>query len=318
MILDVSYRTDIIAFYYKWFLNRINSGFLYQKNPLFNTTVYKINLNPSVIDIIVFCSKDYTNVVNDYNNWHNLIESKYRTYYYYTITPYGYEIENTGDYNYQLNVFKRLSKNVGLNKIAWRYDPIFISDKYTKEYHITTFEKMCNELKGYSNKCVISFIHLYNKTKLNMPNIKDISIEEKQNMISILSNIAKQYNIEIHICGHGNTFEHIDNVFVDGCQNTKMFENIYNIEFMKNVKGNLRDGCNCIKGVSIGEYNTCLNNCKYCYATKNIDNAIENNKYHNIDSPFFIDKNIIDINEKNIIPMKQESIIKENNQLKLF
>lgn len=40
--------------------------------------------------------------------------------------------------------------------------------------------------------------------------------------------------------------------------------------------------------------------------------------YEYIDSPFFIDKNIININEKNIIHMKQESIIKENNQLKLF
>lgn len=36
---------------------------------------------------------------------------------------------------------------------AWRYDPIFISEKYTLQKHIEDFEKMAANLSGYTNTC---------------------------------------------------------------------------------------------------------------------------------------------------------------------
>ena len=57
MILNTGTRTDIPAFFSKWFLNRIEEGFVLSKNP-YNNQIYKYNFNPKTIDVMCFCSKN--------------------------------------------------------------------------------------------------------------------------------------------------------------------------------------------------------------------------------------------------------------------
>lgn len=54
MILSVSRRTDIPAFYSDWFYNRIREGQVCVRNPINRHQVSKIRLSPDVIDCIVF------------------------------------------------------------------------------------------------------------------------------------------------------------------------------------------------------------------------------------------------------------------------
>ena len=58
MILSVSRRTDIPAFYSDWFFNRVREGFVYVRNPMNIHQVSRIKLSPDVIDCIVFWSKN--------------------------------------------------------------------------------------------------------------------------------------------------------------------------------------------------------------------------------------------------------------------
>ncbi len=58
MILSVSRRTDIPAFYADWFFNRLKEGYVLVRNPMNYRQVSKIALNPSVIDGIVFWTKN--------------------------------------------------------------------------------------------------------------------------------------------------------------------------------------------------------------------------------------------------------------------
>ena len=51
MILNTGTRTDIPAFYSKWFLNRIDEGFVISKNP-YNNQMYKYNFDPKTVDVI--------------------------------------------------------------------------------------------------------------------------------------------------------------------------------------------------------------------------------------------------------------------------
>jgi hypothetical protein len=48
MILNTGTRTDIPAFFHKWFLNRIEEGFVLSKNP-YNNQIYKYNFNPKTV-----------------------------------------------------------------------------------------------------------------------------------------------------------------------------------------------------------------------------------------------------------------------------
>ena len=56
MILNVSGRTDIVAFYTPWFMNRYKEGYLDVRNPFNPKLVSRINF--SNVDLILFCTKN--------------------------------------------------------------------------------------------------------------------------------------------------------------------------------------------------------------------------------------------------------------------
>ena len=58
LILNTGQRTDIPAFYSEWFMNRIRAGFVLVRNPYDSQLVTKYQLNPEVIDVIGFCTKN--------------------------------------------------------------------------------------------------------------------------------------------------------------------------------------------------------------------------------------------------------------------
>ncbi len=52
MILNVSGRTDIVAFYSEWFMNRIKEGYFDVRNPFNPNLISRINLDN--VDLIFF------------------------------------------------------------------------------------------------------------------------------------------------------------------------------------------------------------------------------------------------------------------------
>ena len=160
MIINKGQRTDIPAFYAEWFANRLKEGFVCVRNPYNPGQVSRYRLDPSVVDVIGFCTKNpapmfpYMDLLKDYGQ-----------YWFVTITPYGRDIEpNVPDKHRLLEEFKSLSDMVGLSSIGWRYDPIFLSDRYTIEYHLHAFEQLAASLEGYTKTVVISFIDLSRST----------------------------------------------------------------------------------------------------------------------------------------------------------
>ena len=122
MIIQTGMRTDIPAFYSKWFLNRIKEGYVCVRNPYNPKHVMKYSLSPEVVDLIAFCTKNPLPMLPF------LDELKpYGQYWFVTITPYGRDIEpNVPDKKTVMEGFKELSDVVGIDSIGWRYDPIFI------------------------------------------------------------------------------------------------------------------------------------------------------------------------------------------------
>ena len=58
MILSVSRRTDIPAFFPRWFMRRLREGFVLARNPMNHGQVSRIALSPDAIDCIVFWTKN--------------------------------------------------------------------------------------------------------------------------------------------------------------------------------------------------------------------------------------------------------------------
>ena len=56
MILNVSGRTDIVAFYMEWFMNRYHNGYVDVRNPFYPKQVSRIFFEN--VDAILFCTKN--------------------------------------------------------------------------------------------------------------------------------------------------------------------------------------------------------------------------------------------------------------------
>ena len=56
MILNVSGRTDIVAFYSDWFMKRYKEGYVDVRNPFYPNQISRIYFDK--VDMIVFCTKN--------------------------------------------------------------------------------------------------------------------------------------------------------------------------------------------------------------------------------------------------------------------
>ena len=56
MILNVSSRTDIVAFYIDWFMRRYREGYVDVRNPFYLKKVSRIYFKD--VDAILFCTKN--------------------------------------------------------------------------------------------------------------------------------------------------------------------------------------------------------------------------------------------------------------------
>lgn len=309
MIINTGNRTDIPAYFSQWFYNRIKEKYVLVRNPYYPEQILKYNLTPDIVDILCFCTKNPEPMLSRLDEI-----SMFRQFWFVTITPYGKDIEpNVPNKDKVINSFKTLSNKVGINSIGWRYDPIFINEKYTIDFHIESFENMAKELGEYTNQCVISFIDLYEKTKRNFHGVREVTKNEQEHLVKEFVAIAKKYNFKIFTCLENSNLEKFG-VDTSGCMTKSVLENAINasLDIPKSKKPS-RDGCECVLGNDIGVYNTCGHSCLYCYANYDVKSVVDNMKLHDPNSPMLIGK------------PKESDIIKEakhisyyNGQLRLF
>lgn len=308
MILNTGNRTDIPAYYSKWFYNRIKEGFVLARNPYNTTQVTKYRLSPDVVDCIAFCTKNPAPMLERMEEI-----SRFRQYWFVTITPYGKEIEpHVPEKEKVMESFQRLAKKVGVSAVAWRYDPIFITEKYSVDYHIQQFEKMAHELSGSTKRCIISFIDLYEKTKRNFPMAREVSKEEQILLAKEFVKIGERYGMTIISCCEGTMLKEYG-VDVSGCMPKEVIERAIGCTLNLPKKKPAREGCDCILGNDIGSYNSCGHGCLYCYANYNQDTVIRNMCQHDPNSPMLVG-NLRP--EDKIVEAKQESYL--DGQMRLF
>lgn len=219
MILQTGMRTDIPAFYSKWFINRIREGYVLVRNPYNPSAVTKYKITPDVVDLIAFCTKNPAPMLE-----HMDILKPFGQYWFVTITPYEKEIEpNVPNKIQVIDDFKTLSKTVGIDSIGWRYDPIFITEKYSLDFHLEVFEKMASELSGYTNTCIISFIDLYKKVIRNFPEARTVTKSERLKLGKAFAEIGRKYGIIVKACAEGDELAPFG-VDCNGCLTQAVYE----------------------------------------------------------------------------------------------
>lgn len=294
-IISASRRTDIPAFYSKWFFNRLKAGFCYVPNPLYpKQKVKPIGLKPEDVKIIVFWTRNAKPLLKYLPN---IDKMGYKYYFQYTINGYPKEIDPfVPNESSAINTFKRLSNQIGKEKVIWRYDPILFSTITDIHWHKNNFSKLLDELVNYTERIVISFIDPYRKTKIRMGGAEEcfslytdsFDAEKYEEFAGWLAKKAKEKNLKVFTCAE------IIDLSKYGIKHGKCIDG----ELISRITGESdsfkkdptqRKACDCVVSKDIGINETCIFGCKYCYAVSNLKKARENYKKHNPESESLIE-----------------------------
>lgn len=279
MILNVSGRTDIVAFYSEWFMNRYREGFVDVRNPFYNKQVSRIYF--SDVDAILFCTKNPIPIVKYLKNIDKPIV------FHVTLTPYKKDIEpNVPPKGLVIEAIKKISSIIGSDNIYVRYDPVFINDKYSVDYHIKAFDNMCKLLSGYVKHIIISFIDDYKNVRNNKKFLKykDLTFDDYEKIGINFNRSARNNEMTVQTCCEDNDLSQYGFI-KNECMS---FNYAYKLTGKTDYKKWKERDCNCVSMVDIGVYNSCRHFCKYCYA--NYDEKIVNSNYslHNPNSSLLI------------------------------
>lgn len=302
MIISASRRTDVPAFYGDWFINRLKAGEVLVRNPMNTKQVTRIVLSPETVDCFVFWTKnpksfiDYLPVINEFG---------YNYYFLFTLTAYDDTIERGVEKKkIIIETFKRLSGLIGPEKVIWRYDPIFVTEHFTFEYHYKWFEYLARILSGYTDKCIISFLSFYNKVRKNMTMLDEgvINMESVRFISARFSDISAQNNISLYTCCHDFDLTEYG-ICHAKCVDDEMVERMVGHKLNLKKDKSQREECGCVESRDIGIYNSCDHGCLYCYANQSAEKVRKNSVLYDPHSPMLCDKlrgdeKIIDYKER--------------------
>ena len=283
MILSVSRRTDIPNYYSDWFYERIKEGFLYVRNPMNPHQVSRIALSPKVVDCIVFWTKNPEPMLG------RLTElSDYMYYVQFTLTGYGRDVErNVPDKKEKMiSTFQKLAKQIGKERVVWRYDPILFTKKYSAEYHIRAFSQIAEVLSGYTKRCVISLVDTYAKNRKRMEQLGTYELPEAEwkAMARRLSEMARRNGMSISTCAEKADLSDCG-IGHSSCIDRTLIEELIGCPIQVKKDANQRKECGCVESIDIGTYHTCRNGCLYCYANQSDVRVEQNAARYDIHSP---------------------------------
>lgn len=308
MILNVSGRTDIIAFYEKWFENRYKEGFVDVRNPFSFNQVSRIMFKD--VDAFVFCTKNPEPIIDF------LPQIKQPFLFHVTLTSYLSDIEPyVPDKKRTIENLKKISGLIGPGRLYIRYDPIFLSNKYTLDYHLKAFDKLSAELEGVSNHFIVSFIDLYANVRKNEATLgfREFTEEDYEAIGKGFSKSAKKHGQTVQTCFEDRNLVEYGFCGEECISHARAIE-LTGKDFPEWTARKERK-CHCVQMIDIGAYNTCGHRCKYCYANFNEDLINEQMHRHNPKSSLLIGElsphDIITVRKDNALRSKKRQAPKE-------
>lgn len=282
MIVSASYKTDIPAFYGAWFINRLRKGYCRTRNP-WGGQVVDVPLDRNSVDGFVFWTRNAAPFM------HALYEVRRRGYpffVHYTITGYPRALERSvPEPERAIRSAHELAREYGPDAVVWRYDPIQISSLTPAAFHLENFAGLAKRLTGAANEVVVSFTHLYRKTRRNLDRAgaeagfawSDPSPQQKRGLVIELTRLAGRFGFKLSVCAQP--------AFMAGgaeaarCIDAARLARLGGAPIAARERGN-RPGCACHQSKDIGEYETCPHGCNYCYAVDKRARAIERLEAH--------------------------------------
>lgn len=295
MIISASRRTDIPAFYARWFINRLRAGYCSVPNPFNWKQVFRVSLVPQDVDVIVFWTRNPRPLFPFLDE---MDELGYRYYFQYTLLGYPRQIDPySPTVEPALRTFRELAERVGSEHMVWRYDPIIFTQLTDPDYHLAAYERIAHTLRGYTPRSVISFLTPYHKIQARLDEMAQRGVEMlpfqgaeepwfgdfMRRMVAIAEDngmVIQSCASELDLANYG--------VLPGKCIDDDLIQEVFGIDVTHEKDPGQRKLCGCVRSRDIGAYDTCLFGCPYCYATTSFERARRQYQEHNPDSPSLV------------------------------
>jgi len=188
-------------------------------------------------------------------------------YILYTITGLGSKHEpNVPPVQDQIDLFIRLSKSLGKDRVIWRFDPVVIDDNITVRDTIDRFRFIGSQLHEYTNRVVFSFIDTSYLRSGSQTGYKyrPVSAADQTFFIDAIVDVANRWQLPLYSCA-----EHIDHPMIlnHKCIDNELIAKITGKTVLyKKDKKQTRTFCQCQESIDVGSYaSSCPFQCGYCY-----------------------------------------------------
>jgi hypothetical protein len=289
VIISASYKTDIPAFYGRWFLNRLDAGHCLMVNP-YGRQTHRIDLSPAAVDGFVFWTRNAWPFAQGFE----AVAARGTPFMIQvTVTGYPRALEsNVLETERAVDQIRMLAERWGPRAVVWRYDPVVLSSLTGRDWHRANFARIAGALKGRTDEVVLSFLQSYRKTARNLDaaaalhgfDWRDPPLDEKRELLADLAAIALNAGMTPTLCTQPHLLD-VPGVSAARCIDMKRLSDIAGRDVAGRRKGN-RPGCDCAESRDIGDYDTCTQGCAYCYAVNSRAAAQRRLKAHDPDGEF--------------------------------
>ncbi|MFA7430565.1 MAG: DUF1848 domain-containing protein [Rhodospirillaceae bacterium] len=274
MIVSASYRTDIPAFYAPWFLNRLRAGFAEVRNP-YGGPPSRVDLRPDTVNGFVLWTRNLAPLLPHLDT----VQAVAPFMVQYTVLGYPTALDRSVvPAERSVEVLHRLAAAHGPRVGVWRYDPIIFSSLTPPAWHIDTFGRLSEALRGAVDEVVVSFAQIYRKTRCNLDsaaakecftwnNPRD---EDKRALLTALAPLAGANGQRLTLCAQGELL--VPGVAEAACIDPHRLSDLAGRALTVAAKPH-RKTCRCAQSRDIGAYDTCPHGCAYCYAVQSRDRA---------------------------------------------
>ncbi len=192
VIISASRATDIPAFHASWFMTQLERGYVLWKNPFNAAAPQYVSFEKA--RLIVFWTKNPKPLMP----YLPLLDEK-GLHYYFQYTLNDYEVEgfepNVPKLEERIATFKKLSDQIGKERVIWRFDPLLLSAKISVADLLEKIRCIGDELVPSTNKLVFSFADVLRYASVQRNLLKRSDHFTRENIA--LSEFTVQQKIEM-------------------------------------------------------------------------------------------------------------------------
>jgi DNA repair photolyase len=285
IVISASRRTDIPAFYLRWFMAQVERDYFKVINP-YNRQVTIVPATPQKVHTIVFWSKNFGPFLKK-RIGEQLQKKGYNLFFNFTINTDNPLLEpNVPALTDRLKQVKALCSRFDPRVIAWRFDPIcfYKNNRSAIKNNFLDFSRIVATVaRSGITRCITSFMDDYPKIKKRttaLPGFSfvDPSLERKLEILQKMEKELLAKNIGLYTCCEKELLEALPRqaaVRKSSCIPNRLLMKIYGgkLSLKKDSGQRIKNGCGCMHSVDIGSYHLhpCYHNCLFCYANPATD-----------------------------------------------